>query len=76
MDANNPYTINIIKAIGEEIKNNDEKLVGPRASHPIKGLLATFEQNEHLKQFLKLKIQTLLNVKKIGPDIVLCSEHE
>ena len=50
MAASDPYTH---KALGREIKNFDEKQWLSHVPHILKkGLLAKFEQNEHLKQFL------------------------
>ncbi len=63
MKANDLY---IIKAIRHEIKNCDEQMWLSQVPHILKkGLLANFEQNEHLKQFLiETKDTTLVECNK------------
>ncbi len=58
MEANDQYTI---KSIGREIKNFGEQKWLVQVPHILKkGLLAKFEQNEHLKQFLIETKDTIL----------------
>ncbi len=63
MEANDPYTI---KDIGREIKNFDKQKLLFQVPHILKkGLLAKFEQNERLKQFLiETKDTTLVECNK------------